>query len=411
MARNIRAPMPPEAGSNAVKTPTICDEIILLTSGHQALDHRVFDKEAVSLARAFPHVRVVGAHANDDVRAGVTITALPPYPSRLHRFLWRPLQCFLAVRSRGRHVLILHDAELLPWVPWIKLFTSWRVIYDVHEDFAQLLLQRAWIPRKLRRLIAQNVGVLEKLLSYACDGIMGATQVLVENFPHRRHVAIYNLPSREFIARSAACCRPLSERDYDVVHHGTLSEERLQFLCAVLDALFVRKPAARALVFGVRPDQERMLHTQYPADRVTVIGKVPYGQVAELLGNCRIGLNVHPVLHPHLRCAVPVKVFEYMASGCNVITSFLPELDRLLGEDGAGEVVVIQTPSFERFAAEAARLLDDPAALERHQAALMALVETRWNWEREAERLVDFVSEIAGLKESMPHEQVFDHQC
>ena len=80
-----------------------------------------------------------------------------------------------------------------------------------------------------------------------------------------------------------------------------------------------------------------------------MIGKIAYRKVAELLGNCCIGLDVHPVLYPHLRCAVPVKVFEYMAAGCNVVTSYLPELDGLLGREGNEHVVTISQPSSRAF--------------------------------------------------------------
>ena len=122
-------------------------EIVLVSSGHQAIDHRVFDKEAVSLAKHFPRVRVVAGHLADGIVDGVQITALPPCRSRLARFAWRPLQCYLAARGHGKRLLILHDAELLFWAPLVKLLTGWKIIYDVHEDFPQLLLRRRWIPR------------------------------------------------------------------------------------------------------------------------------------------------------------------------------------------------------------------------------------------------------------------------
>ena len=83
------------------------------------------------------------------------------------------------------------------------------------------------------------------------------------------------------------------------------------------------------------------------------------------LGTCRIGIDVHPILYPHLLCAVPVKVFEYMANGAAVVTSYLPELHRLLGADGARHVVTVTEPAPAAYAAEIDRLLERPGRASR----------------------------------------------
>ncbi|MHB9131102.1 MAG: glycosyltransferase [Armatimonadota bacterium] len=384
-------------------------EIVLVSSGHQATDHRVFDKEAVSLAKRFPRVRVVATHPIDETRDQVRITALPPCRSRLQRFLLRPLSCFYAARGTGSRLLILHDAELLLWAPLVKAITGWRIIYDVHEDFAQLILRRRWIPLPLRRSLSSLISFIEKLFSRSCDGVIGVTEVLTNYFSHHRRVAIYNLPSREFIVASAEQAQPIEAREYDIVHLGTLSEERLEYLCEILDGLFRQKPEARILIIGLRPDQLASMTLRYPTEQVAALGKVPYEEIAGHLGNCRIGLDIHPVLYPHLRCAVPVKVFEYMAAGCNVVTSYLPELHRLLGDEGAEHTATIMEPSTTRFTDEIVRLLDSPESLQRHQQVLMPLVSNQWNWEHEAEKLVQFITTITEGKEIVTREQVFDH--
>lgn len=378
-------------------------EIVLVSSGHPALDQRVFDKEAVSLARVFPRVRVVASHAADELRNGVRITALSPYGSRWSRFLLRPLQGFWAARGREPRILILQDAELLFWAPLVKLFTGWRIIYDAHEDFPQLLLSRTWIPTPFRRVISSLVGTWEKFCARLCDGVTGATGSLIEYFAHQRRLALYNLPSRAFIDEVARQAREPEKRTYDVMHLGTLAEEgRLEFLIAVLDGLLARKPDARGLIIGVRPDQERILRAHYPPERVTVFTKIPYTQVAAYLGDCRVGLNIFPTLHPHLRCAVPVKIFEYMAAGCAIVSSYLPELQRLIGEEGTEHMSIIYTAEVERFVDETARLLNESEAMIRHQAALVHLVRTRWNWDAQAEQLAQFITDIMVKKEPLP---------
>jgi glycosyltransferase involved in cell wall biosynthesis len=367
-------------------------EIVLLSSGHRALDHRIFDKEARTLAQHFS-VRVVAWHPRDETRDGIVITALPPYHSRLDRFFRRPLTCYLAARGDGPRVVILHDAELLVWAPLARAL-GWRVIYDAHEDFSQLMLRRTWIPGLLRGIVGRLGGV-EKQLSASCAGVMGATEALVENFDHPHRLALHNLPTREFLATARATSLPMTEREFDVVHLGTLSDERLEFLIAVLHEMLALRPDATALVLGLTGGQARRMRAEFSTTSVTVIGKVSYARIPRFLGTCRIGIDVHPILYPHLLCAVPVKVFEYMANGSAVVTSYLPELHRLLGPEGAAHVVTVTEPQPAAYAAELDRLLADPARLEETQSALLGLVQERWNWSAEENGFVEFVSEIA----------------
>jgi glycosyltransferase involved in cell wall biosynthesis len=369
-------------------------EIVLLSSGHHALDHRIFDKEARTLARHFP-VRVVAQHARDETRHGVEITALKPYHSRFDRFFRRPVSCYLAARGPGPRVVILCDAELLVWAPVARAL-GWRVIYDAHEDFSRLMLRRTWIPGALRGAVGR-LDVVEKQLAAACDGVIAATEALVENFDHPNRLAVHNLPTREFLATARSTSLPMGERQFDVVHLGTLSDERLDFLISVLRAMLELRPAATALVLGLTDAQARRMRAEFSTASVTVIGKVSYARIPLFLGTCRIGLDVHPVLYPHLLCAVPVKVFEYMANGAAVVTSYLPELHRLLGAEGARHVVTVTEPEPAAYAAELDRLLGDPGRLAETQTALLGLVGDRWNWSAEEEGLVRFVSEIAAL--------------
>ena len=141
-------------------------------------------------------------HRRSEVHGYVNISALPPGRHRLVRFLFRPVHCLVAAQGRGRRVLILHDVELLWWAPLVRLFTGARVIYDVHEDFAQLMRRRTWIPGPLRALVSGGLLLLERACAACCDGVIGVTQTLVDNFRHRRRLALYNLPSLAFIRQA-----------------------------------------------------------------------------------------------------------------------------------------------------------------------------------------------------------------
>ena len=114
------------------------------------------------------------------------------------------------------------------------------------------------------------------------------------------------------------------------------------------------------MILGATPDIELLLAGRIPAGCV-IVGKTPFDQIPAFLGNARIGLDVHPWLGEHLRVALPVKVCEYMAAGCAVVTSSMPVLDALLRESGAdqGTVTLIDGGEPEEYAAGAARMAAD----------------------------------------------------
>ena len=368
----------------------------MLSSGHRALDHRIFSKEALSLARRFAHVRVVGVHPRSEVIDGVEIRGLRPYRSRPERFLVHPLRCFLAARGRGPRVLILHDAELLPWAPLVRFFARWRVIYDAHEDFSNLVVRRRWLPSPLKPIF-QRLGGLERRLAATCDGVMAVTQTLVDHFDNPRRVAIYNFPASSFFDAASAAVRRQGTRDIDVVHLGTLSEERLTFLVEVLRLLERRRPGTRTLLIGLRPDQIEIVEQALVGVDVEVHGSVPYERIPSMLARCSLGVNVHPILHPHLLCAVPVKVFEYMAAGCTVVTSALPELEHLFESGATEQVVTVREGRPERFAAEIdARLTTDDGLSAGTCERRIREVERTWSWSSEESKFLDFVCAVAG---------------
>ena len=372
-------------------------EVLVITSGHEATDHRVYGKHALSLRDSGANVTVIGA-LEHGVPGNVPIIAVSKSASRLARFLCQPWRCLWAARNLRADIVHFHDPEMLVTLPVAKLW--WRrasFVYDVHEDFANLMLIRDWLPGWIKPLVKKLTDTVEKGLALLADAIVGVTPPLADKFTNKEKIVAYNYISRKFFDAAAKLTIQPNKREFDLVHLGTLNLRRAGFLIEVIEEVHRILPAARSLVIGVSPEIQEAMRQRLP-NGCTLIGKVPHGQIPQILGNAKIGLDVHPWLGPHLEVAVPVKVCEYMAAGCAVVTSYMPVLKKVLEEAGVGsnDLRVIDGGNPSDYAQAVVRMLGmiengaDPGARLR-KAALGHLV-----WEKEAVKIAELYRRLLG---------------
>jgi glycosyltransferase involved in cell wall biosynthesis len=362
-------------------------EVLLMSSGHEVTDHRLYAKQALSLHRLGATVKLVGRLRTPQSTGDIPVIVVPSPSSRLVRFLWQPWRCLWAARHEDPHVVHFHDAEMLMILPVAR---GWwprsRFVYDVHEDFANLIAIRDWLPSAVKRPVRMLVGIAEKSLAMFAHAIVGVTAPLADKFWNRRRAVAHNYVSRDFFERATVVSREPRAREYDVVHLGTLSRARAQFLADVLRELDAMKPNTRSLVIGVSPDIELLLRPVVPPG-CTLVGPTPYDKVPAMLGNARVGINVHPALHPHLVVALPVKVCEYMAAGCGVVSSALPVLDHALSSAGidSRHMTVISGGRPREYAVALASWLDAIAVGDDPGAELKTRAMASLTWEAEAD--------------------------
>jgi glycosyltransferase involved in cell wall biosynthesis len=87
---------------------------------------------------------------------------------------------------------------------------------------------------------------------------------------------------------------------------------------------------------------------------------------------------------------IPVKVIEFMACGCSVVSIWFPELAELIESDMEEGVRLLQTTDPENYAKVVDKMLNETAVLERISRVLMEHVQRNIVWEKEGARLVDF---------------------
>jgi len=387
---------PPTAACNAPR-PLDGVRVLVLTSGHDVSDPRIYVKQARSFRQLGASVTIAGSVGKtrpEDVK----ILAVAKPGSRLVRFIWQPWRCLWRARREPCDIIHVHDAEMLTVLPIAKLrWPRAAFVYDVHEDFANLMLIRNWFPTWAKPAVKFAVDLVEKSLARLADGIVGVTPPLTDKFPNRNRATAFNYTSSGFFDACLKVSRPPQQREFDVVHLGTLNLRRAAFLCDVISELVQRRPQARSLIIGVTEADIRELLASRLSTNSVVLGRTEYDQIPALLGNSRIGLDVHPWRQPHLEVAVPVKVCEYMAASCAVVCSSMPVLDRIIHEVGAAnDFRLIKGGTPADYAEAISQTLKGIEGGEHSGGRLRRIGAAHMVWENEADKIAQLYLRILG---------------
>ena len=371
--------------------------VLVITSGHSVTDHRIYGKLTCSLKRMGANVILVG-YLERGVLDDVEVIEVPKPSSRFVRFLWQPWRCLWKSRNFHPDIVHFHDAEMLMTLPIAKLFwPRCKFVYDVHEDFANLMLVRDWFPSWLKGIVCNLTELVEKRLASLVDAIVGVTPPLTQKFKSRHKITAYNFVSQEFFEQSELFSKTSQERDFDLVHLGTLNSRRAEFLVATLQEYHKLRRNGLSLVLGCSDEIIEEIKPILP-ENCKIMGRVPHHEICKLLGNAKVGLDIHPWLGPHLKVALPVKVCEYMASGCAVVSSSMPVLDKIVAkaEHNLKFIRIIEGGDPIDYANAMAHFVEtiekgkDPAR-ELREFAFRSMV-----WEKEAEKIAILYLRLLG---------------
>jgi len=354
-----------------------------ITSVHYRFDTRIFLKECISLAKAGNQVNLVVADGQgNEEKNGVHIIDTGEKPtSRIKRMQQTVEKVIEKSISTNADVFHLHDPELLVKVP--VLLKYGKVIYDVHEDVPKQILSKHWIPKFLRRSIAFLSEITENHYAGKANGIITATPFIEERFArvNQRVVNINNFPKLEEF-------REIKQTD---------SGERLACYVGVLASVRGIFEMVKAMEFvegklllaGLFSNPEEREKTQkLPGwEKVVELGFCDREKVADILSAVKVGLVV---LHPTTNYidALPVKLFEYMASGLPVIASDFPLLRDIIDSSRCGLCVNPLKP--EEIADAINWIFENPLEASRMGINGKKAVENAYNWAKEEKKLLAF---------------------
>jgi glycosyltransferase involved in cell wall biosynthesis len=393
---------------------TVC----MISSLHGLYDDRIYWKEALSLKQQGYKVIHVGT-GNEDLdfisEHGIRLIQIAkkryfrnPYADILFRKLTlRPgiYSKMARICSDLRaDVYHYHDIQVNRIIPKLKrLPHAPKLIYDVHEDFGDLLLSQYPKPGFVHVLMKLYCAWLDRWeLAHAssCDVVIAAVEHIRNKFPlqagNQRSETIYNyttlIPERISDAQT---------RKYDAIYCGQINPFRgaLQIAGAVRMAKTIL-PSVRVLLLGPVPDARFKLQLLEYIEKngleenVILYGEVPYSDIGNYYRDSRIGLGIFMPVSIFFY-GIQIKTFEYMAFGLPVICSNFGTIGSIVTETGTGILVDPHSP--EDISNAMITLLTDQARYNACSENGIHAVKNRYNWKTEEKKLLRIYQDLTDL--------------
>lgn len=359
-----------------------------MTSVHSAVDHRIFRKECRSLARAGFDVTVVGPHPDDTVAEQVQIKSIRKHDSRFARMTRTVWQVFQEAKKRDADVYHFHDPELIP-VALLLRSRGKRVIYDIHEDYPKDILSKSYLPRWSRQFIAWLAERVETTTCRHFSALVAVVPSIAARFQaiNSRIVIIYNYPySEELIGEDSSSWE---SRKQAIAYVGTITPQR--GIAEMVRAMTLLPHSVEATLELAGDEVPEEVKKMPGWSLVNHHGALDQLSTYKLLRQVRAGVICEHPISSFVE-SMPVKVFEYMGAGLPVIASNFPFWRKML--DGVECSLFVDPLNVQEIAQAIEYLLTHPVEAERMGRNGQAAVLSRFNWNTEAEKLVDLYVEL-----------------
>lgn len=170
-----------------------------VTSAHSRYDGRIFLKQLISLSKNYDCYLVCCDDLEDEIKNNINIKSTHrKFKNRYERFLKSKSILKKKCLEVDADVYQFHDVDLLNLAYEIKKLGK-KVIFDAHEDYEALFLEREWIPTIFRKILLKNFINKEKKIYPKLDYIICAADHIEEKIKkyNSKTITIENFPILE----------------------------------------------------------------------------------------------------------------------------------------------------------------------------------------------------------------------
>ena len=363
-------------------------KVVHFTTGHEYTDPRIFLRECRSLAAKGIDIHLVVPGAPDANISGVSVHKTPRVSGGfISRLIKGSISILREIRKIDADIYHFHDLELIP----IGLYAKFRggiVIYDVHEDFPKVVLEREYIPKLLRGMISYIVLKIENYSALWFDGIVtvnysikarfgnwGCNSVIVTNYPD---LSTLNIDPTDWSSKQKLVC-------YCGSLNKTLGLFEMIKSIGYADAKL-------SLAGWFSPET---LHGQVKSmpgwPKIEFLGHISRSEVAKVYTKAMAGLILYEPGGNNAD-AMPNKLFEYMAAGIPVIASNFTHWKKMIEENKCG--ICVNPTDTQKVARTIEWIIAHPdEAKQMGQNGRRAVVE-KYNWATESQKLISLYQSL-----------------
>ena len=300
--------------------------VLVATVAHRGDDARILHRQIGALLDAGCTVIYVAPEPLAE-RTGIDHVVVPRATGRRRIRAWWVAGRAIRARRHLADLVLVHDLELV--LPARIAARGRRVVWDVHEDLAESVGDRSWIPKPLRPTARRLVAITEKVAAFRTPLILaeesyadrfGPWPVVPNTTPVPESFAPYSdgpLPRLVYVGRISR-----SRGLESMIEIG----RRLRGVCAV------------ELTGAVDDDARSVLERAVASGDVTWHGYRANSEALAAIEGALAGLSLLGTLGNFMG-SMPTKIYEYLARGVPVISTPLPLAVDVLEETRAGFVV------------------------------------------------------------------------
>jgi glycosyltransferase involved in cell wall biosynthesis len=369
----------------------------MFSSVHPWDDGRIFFRELKSLSKFYKVELHAVAEFDVKIIDGIKIFGLPNWKKPTDRLksiciLWK------RIYKSDADVFHFHDPELLVLAPFIRIFKRKPVIFDVHEHYPLMMLEKEYIPFVLRRFMGVVFSLFEWLVLFFIERVFYTTKTVGQRyiiFKGNKAVQVNNVPSRYIFEEEPP---PLAARSKRAVFLGNMTYVRgLREIIQAFQIIHKSQPDYKLLLAGRFYSEEfkeeilQLIKKLQLEDVVTLQKEFHYQEMFKVLYDCRIGYITY-LTYPNNMACLPNKMFEYMGAGLNIIASDFANYREVVIENNCGIVVNPEDP--QAIAKATLKYIEDQQFANKMSQNARKLFVTKFNWEEEQKGFLNAYQEL-----------------
>ncbi len=286
----------------------------------------------------------------------------------------------LLFSTRKNDILWANDLDSL--VP-NYLISKWKglpLIFDSHELFSELPSVQGRFSQKVWRWLEKRLIAKPHKVITVSDSI---AHWMEETYSITKPDVIKNLPKCKTIPFQN------TSKNY-ILYQGVLNNGR--GLKSAIESMNFLPNNLEFWIAGKGPyenEVQKIIKENHLEDRVKLLGRIPPEELIEITQNARLGLSLEEDLGLSYRFSLPNKLFDYIQAKIPVVSTYLPEIQKIVSQYKIGEI--IDSHKAEDVAQAIKKVLENDKSFYKQglEAASKALT-----WESQEEQLLECIQSI-----------------